>query len=55
MAHVNSGGYVSVKGGVILGMEGLEWEGATHLFTRSKVGWVRIPEGAEQYEAGIPR
>lgn len=37
---------VSVKGGCI---EGLDWSGAKHIFTRSAV--VPIPEGAEQWEA----
>jgi hypothetical protein len=55
MVHVNTAGYISVKGGVIQGMEGFDWEKATHLYTRSKLSWIRIPEGAEQYEAEIPR
>ncbi|KAK4140747.1 uncharacterized protein C8A04DRAFT_31723 [Dichotomopilus funicola] len=37
---------VSVKGGLV---EGLRWEGAAHIFTRSAV--VEIPEGVERWEA----
>lgn len=55
MAHVNTRGYVSIKGGVYEGMEKLEWEKATHLYTRTKLPWVVIPETAEQYQAEIPR
>ena len=54
MMHVNTRGYISVKGGVIEGMEGFEWEKATHLYTRSKLSWVVIPASAKQYEAEIP-
>ena len=39
-------GRVAIKGGCI---EGLNWEGGIHIFTRSAV--VPIPEGAVQYEA----
>ena len=55
MVHVNSAGYISVKGGTIQGMEGWDWGEATHLYTRSKLPWIRIPEGVEQYEAEVPR
>ena len=55
MVHVNTSGYISVKGGVIQGMEEFDWDKATHLYTRSKLAWVVIPEGAEQYKAEIPR
>jgi hypothetical protein len=50
LAHVNTRGYVAVKGGVYEGMEKLEWEKATHVFTRTKLAWVVIPDTAEQYE-----
>jgi hypothetical protein len=46
---------VSVKGGAIEGTERLDWEGATHVYTRSKLGWVVIPEKAKRYLAGVPR
>ena len=47
VAHVRRGGKaVSVKGGCI---EGLDWEGAKHIFVRSAV--VPIPEEAEKWEA----
>ena len=36
---------IKIKGGCI---EGLDWAGGTHIFTRSAV--VPIPEGAKQYE-----
>ncbi|KAF2114026.1 Mss4-like protein [Lophiotrema nucula] len=36
---------VAVKGGIL---EGLKWEGAKHIYTRSAV--VPIPEGVEKYE-----
>lgn len=54
MCHVNTAGYISVKGGVIEGMENLKWGKATHLFT-SKLPWVIIPEEAPSYEAEIPK
>ena len=38
-------GIVSIKGGCV---EGLNWEGGIHIFTRSAV--VPIPEGAKQFE-----
>ena len=53
MFHVNTRGHITVKGGVIEGMENFEWEKATHLFTRSKLPWVVIPETAEQYETEV--
>ena len=53
MAHVNTRGHISVKGGVIRGTENFEWEKATHLFTRTKLPWIIIPAEAEQYEADI--
>lgn len=40
-------GTIAIKGGCV---EGLKWEGAIHIFTRSAV--VPIPEGAEKHEAG---
>jgi hypothetical protein len=55
MAHVNTAGYISIKGGVIEGMEGFEWGKAAHLYTRSKLPWIMIPEGSEQYEAEFKR
>ncbi|KAK4038530.1 Mss4-like protein [Parachaetomium inaequale] len=39
---------VSIKGGLV---NGLEWKGATHIYTRSAV--VEVPEGVEQWE-GAP-
>ena len=36
---------VAVKGGIL---EGLDWEGATHIYTRSAV--FPIPQGVEQHE-----
>lgn len=41
--------------GAIQGMEKFEMEKATHLYTRMKLLWVVIPDGAKQYEAGISR
>lgn len=38
-------GTVSIKGGCV---EGLDWEGGIHIFTRSAV--MPIPEGAKQFE-----
>jgi hypothetical protein len=55
MLHVNTRGYISVKGGVVEGMEKFDWGSAVHLYTRTKLPWVAIPPGAEQYEAEIPR
>jgi hypothetical protein len=55
MCHVNTRGYISVKGGLIEGTEKLDWDKATHMYTRSKLPWVIIPPGAEQYEAEKPR
>jgi hypothetical protein len=40
-------GTVAIKGGCV---EGLDWKGGIHIFTRSAV--VPIPEGAQQFEAG---
>lgn len=40
-------GTVSIKAGCV---EGLEWKGGIHIYTRSAV-WP-IPEGAEQFENG---
>ena len=40
---------VTVKGGLV---DGLDWKGATHIFTKSAV--VPIPEGAEAFEAEPP-
>jgi hypothetical protein len=54
MVNVNTRGYISVKGGLIQGTENLEWEKATHLFTRTKLPWVIIPAGAEQYKGDFP-
>jgi hypothetical protein len=54
MVHVNTRGYISVKAGLIEGVEKMEWEKATHLFTRTKLPWVMIPLEAEQYVAGTP-
>jgi hypothetical protein len=48
-AHVVDGGdpqVVAVKGGLL---EGLEWENAIHIFTRSAV--VTIPDGVESWVA----
>ena len=53
MVHVNSQGYITVKGGVIEGMERFNWAKVTHLYTRSKLPWVIIPPEAEQYELEI--
>ena len=53
--HVNSRGYIAVKGGTIEGTEKLDWSKAVHLYTRTKLPWVVIPEGAQQYEAEMPR
>lgn len=39
-------GNVSIKGGLV---EGLDWTGGIHIFTRSAV--VPIPEGAKSFEA----
>ena len=50
LVHVNSRGYISVKGGAIEGCEKLDWGGATHVFTRSKLPWVVIPEGVKVFE-----
>jgi hypothetical protein len=55
MLHVNTRGYISVKGGVIEGMDKFDWGSAAHLYTRTKLPWVVIPPEAEQYEADIPR
>jgi hypothetical protein len=55
IAHVNSRGYISVKGGAIEGMEKLDWGKATHVFTRSKLPWVVIPEGAKAYESEVKK
>jgi len=55
LVHVNTRGYISVKGGSIEGMDKLDWGMATHLYTRSKLPWITIPPEAEQYEAEIPR
>ena len=55
LAHVNSRGYISVKGGAIEGDQELEWGGATHVYTRSKMPWVIIPEGAKAYEGEIKK
>jgi hypothetical protein len=52
MVHVNSSGYISVKGGLIEGTENLDWGSAMHCFTRSKLPWVVIPEGAKSFEGG---
>jgi hypothetical protein len=52
---VNSRGYISIKGGAIDGTEKLDWGTATHVFTRSKLPWVVIPEGAEAYEAEVKK
>ena len=38
---------VSIKGGCV---EGLDWTGGVHIFTRTAV--VPIPEGAQTFEAG---
>ncbi|KAF2646469.1 hypothetical protein P280DRAFT_11966 [Massarina eburnea CBS 473.64] len=49
-AHVAEDGdpkVVAVKGGLL---EGLDWKGAMHIYTRSAV--VPIPEGVESCEAG---
>lgn len=40
-------GTVAIKGGCV---EGLDWKGGAHIFTRSAV--VPIPEGVKQFEAG---
>ena len=40
---------VSIKGGLV---EGLDWSGAPHIFTREAV--VPIPKGVLQYEGGPP-
>ena len=40
-------GLVIIKGGCV---EGLDWKGGIHIFTRSAV--MPIPEGAESFEAG---
>jgi hypothetical protein len=37
---------VSIKGGLV---QGLDWKGAAHIYTRSAV--VPVPEGVERWEA----
>ena len=52
---MNSRGYISVKGGIIVGTEELDWGSATHVYTRSKMAWVVIPPGAKQYEGEVKK
>ena len=46
------GGYVSVKGGVLEGLDGDVLTTATHIWTKSAV--VPIPEGMERFEGEPP-